>query len=183
MAPVKGAPYGAPKQVRASTNYLHASRFFLLCSCSGSNRADSQRSFPSSKCEHGTGNTNQAPNTEHEARRQKRERYRRLGSAERAVGLRARAWRTEHRQVAIVIVGSRQCLQQSLHHGHVTAGRGRKGRLHVVIARDDRRVVLPHQGFDFGARLRLPPQARHPPTTPGLEFISRTCGGQVGARW
>ena len=82
-----------------------------------------------------------------------------------------RAGRAELGQVAPVVVGCRQHVEQSLHHGIVVrAGRRLERLLHVVIARDERRVVPPHEVFGLGRRLRLPPAAGRQPAMPRLEL-------------
>ena len=70
-----------------------------------------------------------------------------------------------------MVVGARQHVEQSLHHGKVVAaGRRLERLLHVVIARDERRVVPSHQVLGLGGRLRLPPAARRQSPLPRLHF-------------
>src|SRR5215218_2982484 len=68
-----------------------------------------------------------------------------LRAAERAIRPLALAGLGERRQIAVVVVGCRQHLEQFVHHGEVVAADGRQEcLLDLVIARDDRRVVSPH---------------------------------------
>jgi len=68
---------------------------------------------------------------------------------------------------ARVVVRRVQPGQQALHHGDVIlGGRGRERRLHVVVARNHRRVVPAHQAFGLGAR-RARATASLQPAEPG----------------
>ena len=72
----------------------------------------------------------------------------------------------ERGQVAVVIVGFCEHVEQPVHHGEVVLTRGLQRLLYLVITWDERGIVTTHQALDFGGRLRLPAAARVQPVVP-----------------